>query len=185
MRGATAAEKKTLQISLSTKQGDLAAGGDLLHERRGQIKYSLCPPLLCCVFVSRSRFLALLLLPQSMGADDRSKGDGFLSQKRKGYMAGQVRKWELVAEAVTIDGRKERHCRFCSETKVWTRSKRRRCTTGIPSVLQGKNMQAVSTKNGRRWSELSPSGDGEDKVKVVSEGARTRGTAGKSQEAQE
>ena len=41
-----------------------------------------------------------------MGADDRSKRDGFQTQKRKGDLAGQVRKEELLAKAVTIDGRK-------------------------------------------------------------------------------
>ena len=30
-------------------------------------------------------------------------------------MAGQVRMEELLAKAVTIDGRKEWYCRFCSE----------------------------------------------------------------------
>ena len=35
------------------------------------------------------------------------------------------------------------------------------CQTGIPSVLQGEHMQAVSTKSGRSWSESSSSGDGE------------------------
>ena len=34
-----------------------------------------------------------------------------------------------LAKAVTIDGRIEWYCRFCSETNVWTRSKCRRCQT--------------------------------------------------------
>ena len=64
-------------------------------------------------------------------------------------MAGQVRIEELLAKAVTIDGRKEWYCRFCSETNVWTRSKCRSCQTNIPSVLHGRHQQAVSTKAGR------------------------------------
>ena len=81
-----------------------------------------------------------------MGADDRSKGDGFQMEKRKGDMAGDVRNEELLAKSITIDGRKEWYCRFCSERNVWTRPECRRCKTSIPSVLQGKDMQAVSTR---------------------------------------
>ena len=43
---------------------------------------------------------------------------GFKTQKRKGSEAGPVRKEELLAKSVTIDGRKEWYCRFCSETNV-------------------------------------------------------------------
>ena len=78
-------------------------------------------------------------------------------------MAGQVRKEELLAKAVTIDGRKEWCCRVCSETNSWTKSKCRRCKTGIPFVLQGRHMQTVSTKSARSLSESS-SRDGEENV---------------------
>ena len=77
-----------------------------------------------------------------------SKGEGWQTQKKRGWMAWQVRMEELHAKAVTIDGRKEWSCRFCSETNVWTRSKCRRCQTNVPSVLQGKYKQAVSIKAG-------------------------------------
>ena len=76
---------------------------------------------------------------------------------------GDVRKEEPLAQAITVDGCKESYCRFCSERNVWTRLECRRCKTAIPSVLQGKDMQA-STKSGRSWSEWSSSGDGEDEV---------------------
>ena len=42
-----------------------------------------------------------------MKSDDRWKGDGFQTQLRKGFMAGQARKEDLLAKAVAIDGRKE------------------------------------------------------------------------------
>ena len=71
---------------------------------------------------------------------------------------------KLLAEAVTIDGRKEWYGRFCSETIVWKRSRCRRCQTNIPSVLQGKRRQAVSAVAGRCSSDSSSSGGGEDKV---------------------
>ena len=56
-------------------------------------------------------------------------------------MAGQVRVEELLAKAVTVDGRKEWYCRVCWET---TRSRFRSFQTNVPSVLQGKYKLAVS-----------------------------------------
>ena len=50
---------------------------------------------------------------QSIGADDRTKGAGFQTQKSKGIHGwGQARKDELLAKAVVIDGRKEFYCRL-------------------------------------------------------------------------
>ena len=69
--------------------------------------------------------------------------EGWQPQK-KGSMAGQARMEELLAKAVTVDGRKEWYCRFCSETDVWTTSECLRCQTNIPSLLQGRHKQAVS-----------------------------------------
>ena len=37
----------------------------------------------------------------SMGGDDRTKGDGFQTQKRKGFRAGQVRNDELLVELLS------------------------------------------------------------------------------------
>ena len=93
---------------------------------------AFCIPL-CCVFVSRSGFWPSSFVVRCCGfdcalsskyppinwADDCTKGDGFQTQKRKGFMAGQV----LFAKAVVIDGRKEWFCRFCSETHVWSRNR--------------------------------------------------------------
>ena len=70
-------------------------------------------------------------------------------------MSGQVREDGVLAKAVVIDGRKEWYCRSGSETNVWTKTKCRRCKTDIPSGLQGKPLQAVSTKRGRSWSASS------------------------------
>ena len=88
----------------------------------------------------------------------------FKRRRERVFMAGQVRKDELLARA-TVIGRKEWYCRFCSEANVWTRSKCRRCKTDIPSVFQGKHMQAVSSKICCIWS-ASSSGDGEDQMLV-------------------
>ena len=46
---------------------------------------------------------------------------------------------------------------------MWTRSKCRWRQTNIPSVLQGKYKQTVSTKAGRSSSDSSSSGECEDK----------------------
>ena len=43
--------------------------------------------------------------------------DGFQTQKKKSWVSGQVRAERIRAEAITIDGRKEWMCTFCSETK--------------------------------------------------------------------
>ena len=43
-------------------------------------------------------------------------------------------------------------------------ARRRVRETDIPSVLQGRHMQAVSSKNGRSWSASSSSGDGQDQM---------------------
>ena len=41
-------------------------------------------------------FVLVALTAQSRRADDSTKGDGFQKQKRKGFMAGQVRHDELL-----------------------------------------------------------------------------------------
>ena len=61
---------------------------------------------------------------QSTVADDRSNGEGWQTQRRKGWLSGQLRADKILAEAITIDGGKEWYCRFCSESNMWTS---RRC----------------------------------------------------------
>ena len=75
------------------------------------------------------------------GSDGRSGSDG-----------------KLLAKAVTIDCRKERYCRFCSETNFWSdrsvegvRHALRRCCKAITSKLR--------QTSGRSWSESSSSGE--------------------------
>ena len=52
-------------------------------------------------------------------------GDGrrWLSQtqKKNSWVPGPIREERVLADAITIDGRKEWICKFCSETNVWTR----------------------------------------------------------------
>ena len=55
----------------------------------------------CVVVFTAAISLKKFLL--SMGADDRSKGKGWHTQKEKGWMAGQIRKEELLAKPVKID----------------------------------------------------------------------------------
>ena len=78
----------------------------------------------------------------------RANGDGWQTQRRKGWLSGQLRAKKIHAGAVTIDGRKEWYCCFCPETNVWTRWRCRRCYTSIPSVLQGKHRQCQQRPEG-------------------------------------
>ena len=90
------------------------------------------------------------------------RGDGFQTQKQKSWVSGQVRAARVLADAITIDGRKERICKFCSETNVWTRWRCRRCGNNIPTGLQGKHKQAVYAKNEGWCSGSSSSSGGEE-----------------------
>ena len=54
-------------------------------------------------------------------------------------MAGQATREEMLAKAVTMDDRKSRYCRFCSESHVRTRSKCRRLQMGNSSSSAGQN----------------------------------------------
>ena len=146
--------------------------------KRNRVPFCLFLMVFVCWCPDRDSgdFLLLLRFLQSMGADDGSKGDGFQRQKRKGCMVGYVRK-KLLAKAINIDGRTEWHCLFCSVTNVWTRSKTRRCKTGIPSVLQGKQLQAVVAAGLSRcprpmerikcWPKKSPVGEGDKITRIA------------------
>ena len=46
---------------------------------------------------------------------------------------------ERMLAHITIDGRKERICKFSSGTNVWTRWRCRRCFSNVPAGLQGKH----------------------------------------------
>ena len=87
--------------------------------------------------------------------------DGFQTQKNKSWVSGQVRAERVLAEAITIDGRKEWTCKFCSESNVWTRWRCRRCYHNIQAVLYGKYRQAVAAKSGE-WSPGSSGSSGEE-----------------------
>ena len=67
-------------------------------------------------------------------------------------------------KAITIDGRKEWTCKFCSESNVWTRW---RCYHDIPAGLHKKKRQAVAAKAGE-WSTRSSSSSGEEDRKARS-----------------
>ena len=66
------------------------------------------------------------------------ESDGFQTQKKKFWVSGQVRAERILAEAITIDGRKEWTCKFCSESNVMTRWRCRRCYNNITAGLHGK-----------------------------------------------
>ena len=92
--------------------------------------------------------------------------DGFQTQEKKSWVSGQVRAERVLAEAITIDGRKEWTCKFCSESNVWTRWRWRRCYHNIPAALYGKYGQAVAAKG--EWSTGSSRSSGEEERKARS-----------------
>ena len=75
---------------------------------------------------------------------------GFQTAKEKGFVAA-VRQDELLAKAVSTDGSKEWHCRFCSEANVETRAKRRRCKTDIPT---GAAWRTFAGSVHKKWEQL-------------------------------
>ena len=70
------------------------------------------------------------------------------------------RSGRVLADAISIDGRKEWTCKFCSGSNVWTRWRCRRCYSNIPAGLQGKYGQAVAPKSGE-WTASSSTSNGE------------------------
>ena len=86
--------------------------------------------------------------------------DGFQTQKKKSWVFGQVTAERVLAEAITIDGRKEWTCKFCSESNVWTRWRCRRCYYNILAGPYGKYKQAVAAKG--EWSTGSSGSSGEE-----------------------
>ena len=77
---------------------------------------------------------------------------------------GRERAAEVSESAVRIDGRKERTCKFCSESNVWTRWLCRRYHH-IPAGLRGKYRQAVAARNGE-WSKGSSTSSGEEDTRA-------------------
>ena len=71
--------------------------------------------------------------PPGNGADDRTKGDRFQTQKRKGFMAERSVRRGSWQKAVVTEGKKEWFCRYCLETNVCSRAKCWRCTADIPA----------------------------------------------------
>ena len=98
--------------------------------------------------------------------------DGFQAQTRGSWISGKERAERLLANAISIDGRKEWTCKFCSESNVWTRWRCRRCYSNIPAGLQGKR-QAVTAKSGE-WSTGSSTSGWEEDRKTWSLEAETR-----------
>ena len=78
-------------------------------------------------------------------------------------MAGQTRREESLANAITIDRQKNGAVVCVRKTYVWSRSRCRRCQTGMPASLQSKHMRVRSPKK-TSWSESSSSRHGVNKI---------------------
>ena len=83
------------------------------------------------------------------------------TQKKKSLVSGQVRAGRVLADTITIDGRKEWTCKFCSGTNVWTQWRCRRCGNNIPKGPRGKHKQAMYAKN-KEWYSGSSSSSGRE-----------------------
>ena len=101
-------------------------------------------------------FLSFCVVVAALTFEDSGQdmgGDGFQTQKRKSWLPEKQRGKKL-ADAITIDGRKEWICKFCSEINVWTWWRCRRCDSHIPAGLQGKYRQAVSAKTNGNFNRI-------------------------------
>ena len=77
------------------------------------------------------------------------------------WIPGKERAEKVLVSAVSIDGRKEWTCKFCSESNVWTRWRCRHCYHDIPARLRGKYRQAIAARSGE-WSTGSSTSSGEE-----------------------
>ena len=98
-------------------------------------------------------------LPLSLSKDVRlgMVSGGFQTQRRGSWILGEYRAKRVLASAISIDGRKEWTCKFCSESNVWTRWLCRRCYRDIPAGLRGKYRQAIAARTGERSTGSSTS----------------------------
>ena len=93
--------------------------------------------------------------------------DGFRTQKKGSWIPVKERSERVLASAISIDGRKEWTCKFCSESDVWTRVRCRRCCFDIPAGVRGKYRQAIDARTGE-WSTGSSTSSGEEDRKSKS-----------------
>ena len=89
--------------------------------------------------------------------------DGFQTQRRDSSILGKERAERVLAGAISIDGRKEWTCKFCSESNVWTRWRCRRFCNDIPEGFRGKYRRAVPARTGDRSTGSSISFGEEDR----------------------
>ena len=87
--------------------------------------------------------------------------DSFQTQRRGSWIPGKERAEKVLADAISIDGRKKWICKCCSESNVWTRWRCRRCYTNTPAGLRVTYQQAVAARTGE-WSTGSSTSSGEE-----------------------
>ena len=116
------------------------------------------------VFVSS---VGVVLASLALDWCSRMVSDGFRTQKKVSWIPGKERAERVLASAISIDGRKEWTCKFCSESDVWTRVRCRRCCFDIPAGLRGKYRQATAGRTGE-WSTGSSTSSGEEDRKSKS-----------------
>ena len=86
-------------------------------------------------------------------------------KRREGVRGSKVeeRAEKVLASAISIGGRQEWTCKFCSASNVWTRWRCSRCYHDIPAALRGKYRQAIAARTGERSTGSSTSSGEEDR----------------------
>ena len=117
------------------------------------------PWCVLCLRDSGDCLVVVLSLLHRLSTSFGMVSDGFQAQKRGSWILGKERAARVLENAISIDGRKEWTCKFCSGSNVWTRWRCRRCCSNISSALQRKYRQAVAAKPGE-WSTGSSTSSG-------------------------
>ena len=92
--------------------------------------------VVCVCVVPLSRFqrlsgVGVVLTSLALDWCSRMVSDGFQTQKMSSWILVKERAERVMASAISIDGRKEWTCKFCSD--VWTRWRCRRCYVTMTS----------------------------------------------------
>ena len=122
--------------------------------------------MLCCASVEIPATVWCWCCPYYIGSRLAFRdGQRWFPNSEEG-IPGKKRAERLLASAISIDGRKEWTCKFCSESNVWTRWRRRRCYNDIPAGLRGKYRQAIAARTGD-WSTGSSTWEEDGKSKSL------------------
>ena len=105
----------------------------------------------------RQSGVGVVLTSLALGWSSRMVSDVFQPQKKGSWILEKKRAERVLASSISIDGRKEWTCKFCSESNVCTRWRCRRCYHDIPAGVRGKCRQAIAARTGECFTGFSTS----------------------------